>query len=259
MSSLFGFAPWLVYWVLVGNIPFAASVLCALAVAIVTLVVDWRRGNTGHTLQIGAVLTFTVLTALTSLLGDEFLQRWMQPLSFAAILAVALTGVLIGRPFVGEFIESGLPPEVTDSDLFARTATRMSWIWIGLFAAMTVAAAIPPIVSHSASILDARVPLSFVFYWVIPALLLAGGVAISAVLPERMLVGLDDEERKTTFVAYSEAAIDELYFLARERAGREVRDGQEAYDIKLDAMGIPLTGDESRKSWPMTYRVRATH
>lgn len=247
MSSLFGFAPWLVYWVLVGNVPFAASVLCALAVAIAALVVDRRRGTPGHTLQIGAVLTFTVLTALTALLGDDFLHRWMQPLSIAGILAVTLIGALTGRPFVAEFTEPGLPPEVTDTDLFARTATRLTWIWIGLFAGMAVSAAIPLVVSAGA----------YVFSWVIPALLLAAGATVSVVLPERMLAGLDDEERKTTFVAFSECAIDELYYLARERAGREVRDGQEAYDIKLGSMGIPLTGDESRQSWSMSYRIRA--
>lgn len=33
MGMLFGLAPWIVYWVLVGNVPFAAAVLVALAVA----------------------------------------------------------------------------------------------------------------------------------------------------------------------------------------------------------------------------------
>ncbi|BBZ67329.1 hypothetical protein MINS_27580 [Mycolicibacterium insubricum] len=259
MTSLFGFAPWLVYWVLVGNVPFSTSVLCALAVAVVALVIDWRRGGSGHTLQIGATLTFTVLTVLTSVLGDDVRQRWLLPLSIAGLLLVALIGALTGRPFVREFVEPGLPPEITDSDLFARVATRITWVWVGVFAAMTVSALIPPVVSGQASIVDSDKPLSFVCYWVIPVLLLAGGAMVAKELPERMLVGLDDEERKTTFVAYSEAAIDELYFLARERAGREVRDGQEAYDIKLGSMGIPLTGDESRKSWPMTYKVRAAH
>jgi len=31
---LFGFAPWIVYWVLVGNVPFAAAALVALAISI---------------------------------------------------------------------------------------------------------------------------------------------------------------------------------------------------------------------------------
>ena len=43
MTSLFGFAPWLVYWVLVGNVPFSTSVLCALAVAVGLGIVDEYR------------------------------------------------------------------------------------------------------------------------------------------------------------------------------------------------------------------------
>ena len=31
---------------------------------------------------------------------------------------------------------------------------------------------------------------------------------------------------------------------------------EEAYDIKIGSKGIPLTGDETRESWPSTYKVR---
>jgi hypothetical protein len=78
----------------------------------------------------------------------------------------------------------------------------------------------------------------------------------SRVLPDRMLVGIDDVARETSFVAYDEATIDELYYLAQEHANREVGPGKEAYQVKVGGMGVPLTGDESRKSWPSTYKVR---
>ena len=38
MGILFGFAPWLVYWILVGNVPFLAAVLIALTTAVAALV-----------------------------------------------------------------------------------------------------------------------------------------------------------------------------------------------------------------------------
>jgi hypothetical protein len=34
-----GFAPWIVYWVLVGNVPFKTAVLVALAVAVLSFVI----------------------------------------------------------------------------------------------------------------------------------------------------------------------------------------------------------------------------
>ena len=67
---------------------------------------------------------------------------------------------------------------------------------------------------------------------------------------------IEDVARETSFVAYDEATIDELYYLAQEHANREVGPGKEAYNVKVGGMGVPLTGDESRKSWPSTYKVR---
>ncbi|MBI3693166.1 MAG: hypothetical protein HY239_21530, partial [Mycolicibacterium aromaticivorans] len=85
--------------------------------------------------------------------------------------------------------------------------------------------------------------------------LLGLAAVASRILPDTMVLS-DDVVRETSFVAYSEAAIDELYYLAQEHANREVGAGKEAYDVKVGGMGMTLTGDESRKSWPSTYRVR---
>ncbi|HEX5142983.1 MAG TPA: hypothetical protein VFW21_03850 [Mycobacterium sp.] len=255
MGILYGFAPWIVYWVLVGNVPFTTAVLIALAIAIAMFALGWRTNAPGRTLQVGAVLTFVVLTVLTFTLSQAFMERWIQPLSNAGIFAVALAGVLAGKPFVREFAEAGQPPEVVESDLFAQITTRLTWIWVAVFAGMTVSSAIPPILQGDATILDTKTPLSFVFYWVIPFSLLGIGALASRILPDRMSLS-PDTVRKTTFVAYSEATIDELYYLAREHATREVGGGQEAYDIKVGGAGVPLVGDESRLSWPSTYKVR---
>jgi hypothetical protein len=32
--------------------------------------------------------------------------------------------------------------------------------------------------------------------------------------------------------------------------------GKEAYDIRIGSKGVPLVGDETRESWPSTYKVR---
>ena len=133
---------------------------------------------------------------------------------------------------------------------------QLTWMWVVVFAAMTVSSAIPPILQRDATILDATTPLSFVCYWVVPFSLLGAAALLSAILPDRMTAGIGDIVRKTTFVAYDEATIDELYYLATEHANREVGAGQEAYDVRVGGMGTPLTKDESRKSWPATYKVR---
>ena len=254
---LFGFAPWIGYWVRVGTVPFTAAVLVALAIAVASLAIGRFTGELGHTLEIGSCTTFLVLTILTFTLGDSFLQRWIQPLSIAAIFLVALVGLVIGKPFAHEFAAAERPADVVKTELFGRLARLLAWVWVATFAGMTVSSAIPPMLGTDATILDPKTPLSFVCYWVIPFSLLGVAALASRFLPDRMLAGIDDVARETSFVAYDEATIDELYYLAQEHANREVGPGKEAYSVKVGGMGTPLTGDESRKSWPSTYKVRA--
>lgn len=255
MSIVIGFAPWIVYWVLVGNVPFETAVLVALAIAVAGLVLGRVRRAPGVTFEIGAFATFLALTVLTFAVSRDFMERWLQPLSDVGIFLVALGGVLAGRPFVREFAAADQPAEVVDSAVFKRITLVLTWIWVAAFAGMTVSSAIPPIVQGDATILDTRTPLSFLFYWVIPFSLMGLAALATRVLPGRMIPG-DDVVRETSFVAYSEAAIDELYYLATEHANREVGPGKEAYDVRVGGMGIPLTGDDTRKSWPSTYKVR---
>jgi hypothetical protein len=196
------------------------------------------------------------LTVLALVVSDSFAERWFAPLSFAGIFVTALVGAVTKRPFVREFAAAGQPKDIVGTDLFDQITMRLTWIWVGVFAAMAVSAAIPPLVRSDASILDTDTPVTFVFYWLIPFLLVAAGALASRVLPERMTADAGDIERKTTFVAYSEAAIDELYYLAQEHVNREVGAGQEAYNVRVGGKGTPLVGDESRQSWPATYKVR---
>lgn len=255
MGILVGFAPWIVYWVLVGNVPFETAVLVALGIAAIGLVVGRIKKAPGLTFEIGAVATFSVLAVLTLVTDQSFMEQWMQPLSNAGIFLIALVGALIGKPFVREFAAAGRPDEVVKSDLFMTITSRLTWIWVAAFAAMTVSSAIPPIVQGDATILDTKTPLSFLCYWVIPFALMGLAALASRILPDKMTPG-DDVVRETSFVAYSEAAIDELYYLAQQHANREVGAGKEAFDVRVGGMGIELTGDDSRKSWPSTYRVR---
>jgi hypothetical protein len=255
VGILLGFAPWIVYWVLVGNVPFTTAVLVALAVAVLSFVIGRLKGKPGRTLEIGAVATFLVLTILTFAMSQSFMERWMQPLSNAGIFLVALIGVLVGKPFVREFAEVEQPPEVVKSEVFGRITMTLTWIWVAAFAGMTLSSMIPPTVEGNATILDTKTPLSFVCYWVIPFSLLGLAALASRVLPERMGPG-DDVARSTTFVAFAEMEIDQLIYLATEHANREVGAGKEAYDIRIGSKGVPLVGDDTRESWPSTYKVR---
>jgi hypothetical protein len=246
---LSGFAPWIVYWVLIGNVPSRAAALIALAIAVVALALGRAARKPATTLEMGSIATFSLLTVLALVIDGPSVARWMLPLGNAGILIVALVSVLIGQPFVHEFTAAGQPADVVKTALFGRLTRVLTWVWVGTFAGMTVSSLIPPI-AHT------NTALSYACSWVIPFALFGAATLASRYLPDRMLAGIDDVARETSFVAYDEATIDELYYLAQEHANREVGAGKEAYSVKVGGMGTPLTGDESRKSWPSTYKVR---
>ncbi|CAN5235854.1 hypothetical protein BH11ACT7_BH11ACT7_25950 [soil metagenome] len=247
MAILFGFVPWVVYWILVGDTPFLVSATLALAAAVAAAAVGRYRRSPGRSFEIGAVATFVVVTLLSVVLSDDVLSRWILPVSYGGLLVVAAVSALTGKPFVRELAAEGQPQHVVESQGFLNATARLTLIWIGTFAAMTVSALIGALVDG-----DVRNYL----YWVIPIVLFAAAVFVTQIRPDELAAGANDAVRKTTFVAYSEAAIDELYYLAQEHANRLVGAGEVAYDVKVGGSGLPLVGDESRQSWPATYKVR---
>jgi hypothetical protein len=256
VGILFGFAPWIVYWVLLGNAPFLLSAVVAFAIAIAGLAAGYLTRTPRRSLEIGSGATFLVVMALTLLASESVVARWALPLSFAGFLLVTLLTKQFGTSFVHEYAAANQPPAVVGSDVFGQISTRLTWIWLAVFVGMTVSSSIPPITAADASIHNTRTPVAYIGYWVVPFTLLGLGTLATRILPDWMIAAAGDIVRKTTFVAYHEATIDELYYLATEHANREVGAGEEAYAIKVGSKGTALVGDESRESWPSTYKVR---
>ncbi|WIM89063.1 hypothetical protein PT015_06235 [Candidatus Mycobacterium wuenschmannii] len=251
MGILFGFAPWIVYWILVGDAPPLIAAVVAFATAVAGLAAGYLARTPRRSLEIGSGATFLVLTVLTATAGGPALQRWGLPLSFAALLATTLLGRQFGASFVHEYAASNQPPSMVNSDVFGQITARLTWIWIAVFAGMTVSVSVVAV-----TLPGAQSTASYLGYRVLPAVLFGLGALATRVLPDWMIASAGDIERKTTFVAYHEATIDELYYLAQEHANREVGAGEEAYAVKVGGKGTALVGDETRHSWPSTYKVR---
>jgi hypothetical protein len=255
VGILFGFAPWLVYWTMLGNVPSEIAAGVAFATALAGLAAGYLTRTPRRSLEIGSGATFLVLTAVTLLADPYVVARWALPISFVALLLVTLSGRQFGTPFVHEYAAANLPPAVVNSDVFGQITTRLTWVWVAVFAGMTVSSTIPPVLSADSSMLG-TLSTSYLGYWVVPFALLGLGALATRILPDWMLAAAGNIERKTTFVAYHEATIDELYYLAQEHANREVGAGEEAYAVKVGSKGTALVGDETRHSWPSTYKVR---
>ena len=194
---------------LVGKASFLVAALVAFAIAIAGLVASYLTRTPRRALEIGSGTTFLALTGVTLLAGQAFLQRWALPLSIAGILLVTLVTAQSGKSFVHEYAAANQPPAVVNSDVFGQITSRLTWIWVGVFAGMTVSSSIPPIVAANASVLDTTMPLTYIGYWVVPFSLLGLGTLATRFLPDWMTAAAGDIVRKTTFVAYHEATIDE--------------------------------------------------
>lgn len=191
LVSMTGFLPWIVYWILVGNVSFTTSVVVALGVAVVVASATYARTRSMKVFEVGGIVIFLALL-IVSLAGEEsFLERWIQPLSNLGILVLALATVAVGRPFTLEYAREAAPPEVQGTAGFVYVNRVLTWVWIAAFAVMTAVSFIPPIVQGEATIRDGASTLSIVCYWVIPYVVLALAAIVTARFPDWFVASVD--------------------------------------------------------------------
>ncbi|RZL79890.1 MAG: acyl-CoA thioesterase [Rhodococcus sp. (in: high G+C Gram-positive bacteria)] len=183
MGFVIGFAPWIVYWILVGNTGFVAAVAIAFGIALAGQVLQRVRHQPWRTLEVGTVAVFGLLLIAALTLDDAVLERWLQPLGNFGLFAIATVGVLVGRPFVREYAEAAVDAKTAASGGFRYVTTAMTWMWVAAFGLMTVFSLIPPIVDGDATMRDAGDTLSVACYWVLPFTLMGVAGLVSAVFP----------------------------------------------------------------------------
>jgi hypothetical protein len=183
---LLAFVPWIVFWILVGNVDFGLACVIALAIVAFQTLKTVQAGEVPKVLELGTLVAFAVLTIIAYAGDEAWLERWFQPLSNGALLLIALVSVLIGKPFALQYAREQAPPEVQESPLFYRTTLIITWVWIAAFAVMTVSSLIPPIADGDSTMLDQDDTLSVVFYWVIPFIALAGAFLFTKWYPDEV-------------------------------------------------------------------------
>ena len=65
MSIFSGLAPWIVYWILVGNVAFRTAVLIAFGASIVVFAHTIANGQRPKVLEIGSMVVFAIVTVIT--------------------------------------------------------------------------------------------------------------------------------------------------------------------------------------------------
>ena len=201
MGFLLGFLPWILYWILVGNIDFRLAICIALAVAVAAQVITRLRKQPWRSLDVGSLLIFVLLALISFVVDDAVLQLWLQPLSNLGLFAVALVGILIGRPFVREYAVATVDAETAQTDGFRYITTGMTWLWVAVFGLMTIISVIPPLVDGTTSNQDEDSLLSILCYWVLPYVLLGLAGLVSGLFPpwfEKRSTMIDKREADET-------------------------------------------------------------
>ncbi len=196
VAFVVGFAPWIVYWVLVGNAPFLTAVLVGLGLAVAINVITLVRHEPPMVLEVGTALVFGVFVIMALTLSDNFLERWLQPLGNAGLFAIVLVSILIGKPFTLQYARKSTPRELWNEPGFVYVCQLLAWVWAGAMAFMTIVSLIPPIVDGDATVRDADDTLSVVCYWVLPFIALGLAMLFTSQYPDWFVEasgGGDDE------------------------------------------------------------------
>ncbi len=135
MEIILGFAPWILYWVLVANDTFESAATAGLVAAGALLILNLAHDRKPKILEIGGLVWFAVLVVVGLTADETFFAHWSYVLSNAALASIVLISILVGHPFARQYGEESVPQEYWGSPVFLQSTLVISWAW---FAAMVV-------------------------------------------------------------------------------------------------------------------------
>lgn len=151
MNYVRGFAPWLCYAVL-SAFDWRLGLSVA-ALASLILLVTHLRGGTGLDILGTATTTFFVVMALVSVADPtSVLQNWTTALSNGVLAAVALTSLIVRRPFTLPISRTQVPARFWHTPRFIHVNMVITGIWAAAFTASAIASALVIAFAHSATI-----------------------------------------------------------------------------------------------------------
>ncbi len=183
-SILFGLAPFIVMWILMGVVDFRVAAIVAFAVSLIGPIISVSRHKPHYVLDTGAAIWFLLILILAFTSGEAFLQEWLQPIVNGGLLLISLASLAMKQPFVLQYARDQVSEDVAQTDNFQRVCWTMTWVWTGLFAVMTVSSLIPPLMQGTSSWADKTDTVSIIFYWVIPIAALIYGIYFTKHYPE---------------------------------------------------------------------------
>ena len=136
MNILWGFAPYIVFFLLIQVVSTDVGLWAALIVAVLNAGRDWARAGSPKVLELGTMVLFAALAIFTTAEHWKWTVMAVRLSVDAGLLAIVLVSLAIGRPFTLQYARERVPEQFWHLPLFLTINRRITWAWAGAFATM---------------------------------------------------------------------------------------------------------------------------
>jgi hypothetical protein len=165
-----GLVPWFLFTIIAEHGTLKIASIASVVIAVGVCIYSMRGGKRPKMIEVAAVATFVVFTVI-AFIADPSVTHWLTRYAravAAAVLAVLVFGSLLFVPFTEEYARESVPREYWGSPKFKAINRRLTALWGGVFAVMTVSHVIAGRIDHPGT--------NIIFNWVIPIGLVLWGV-----------------------------------------------------------------------------------
>jgi intracellular septation protein A len=138
MGLFLGFAPWILYWILVSDNSYEEAAVAGLIAAVVIAVIGVSHGRRPKILDYGTIVWFGFLAIIAAPVDEVFFADWSYVLSNFALAAIVLVSIVVGEPFTRQYAREEVPRENWNSPIFMRATAVIAWVWLGAFLLMAL-------------------------------------------------------------------------------------------------------------------------
>jgi hypothetical protein len=165
-----GLVPWFLFTIIAEHGTLKIASIASVVIAVGVCIYSMRGGKRPKMIEVAAVATFIVFTVI-AFIADPSVTHWLTRYAravAAAVLAVLVFGSLLFVPFTEEYARESVPRQYWDSPKFKAINRRLTALWGGVFAVMTVSHVIAGRIDHRGT--------NIIFNWAIPIALVLWGV-----------------------------------------------------------------------------------
>jgi hypothetical protein len=166
---IIGLVPWFLFTIIAEHGTLKIAAVAAVVIAVGVCVYSARDGERPKMIELAAVATFVAFTVI-AFTADPSVTHWLTRYAraiAAGVLALLVFGSLLFVPFTEEYARQAVPREHWNSPRFKEVNRRLTVMWGGIFAVMTVSHVIAGEIDHKGT--------NIIFNWVIPIALVVWG------------------------------------------------------------------------------------